>query len=119
MFVFLIDSNSMISDWLERQAKHRGEKFYSMGTLLDAPFFIEDLAPDVLVLDGKTANYKPQEFIEAIISYPILATIPVIGFGDTLPEWCAALNLKGHLKKPVNPEHFFDQVKQLLASQAS
>ncbi len=115
MFVFLIDSNPMISDWLELQAKASGEKFYSMATLLDAPFFIEDLRPDVLVIDGKTAQYKPEEFIASIETYPILATLPVVGVGQELPEWCGALNLKGHIKKPINPEHFLAQVKELVS----
>lgn len=114
MFVFLIDSNPMITDWLERQAKARSERFYSMSSLLDAPYFIQDLLPDVVVLDGKTVQKDAEEFIAAIEDHPHLRVVPVIGLGDALPEWCGALNLKGHLPKPLDPSKFHDDVKKLL-----
>lgn len=115
MFVFLIDSNPLISVWLEAQAKARGENFYSLKDITSAAYMIHDLAPQVLVIDGKTAQTGGSEFLAALADYPEVKKIPVIGFGEALPEWCGALNVKGHISKPVNPELFHQQVLALLA----
>lgn len=114
MFVFLIDSNPLISVWLEAQATARGEKFYALSELASAAYVIHDLAPEVLVIDGKTAQTGGSEFLAALAEYPDVTKIPVVGFGETLPEWCGALNLKGHIAKPVNPELFQQQLLALL-----
>lgn len=114
MFVFLIDSNPLISVWLEAQAKARGDKFYSLKELAAAAYLLHDLAPDVLVLDGATAQATSTSFLDALREYPELAQLPVLGFGDVLPEWCGALNVRGHIPKPVNPELFHGQVLALL-----
>lgn len=114
MFVFLIDSNPLISVWLEAQSKARGDRFYALTEIASAAYVIHDLAPEVLVIDGKTAQTGGSEFLASLVEYPDIKRIPVIGFGDTLPEWCGVLNLRGHITKPVNPEFFQQQVLALL-----
>lgn len=114
MFVFLIDSNPMITDWLQRQAKARGVQFYAMASLSEAAYFIHDMKPDVLVLDGKSVQKDHENFLTALNEYSEIKQIPTLGLGESLPEWTGALNLRGHIKKPLDPSLFHEQVEQLL-----
>lgn len=114
MFIFLVDANPLISEWLERLAAKSEQRFYHLPKLDEAMFFIDDLRPDVLVLDGATATRSEGLFLDALKEFPFLETVPVVGLGAPLPEWVGKLNIRGHLAKPLNPAHFFEQVKALL-----
>ena len=115
MFVFLIDSNPMITDWLQRQAKARGDQFYALATLGEAAYFIHDMKPEVLVLDGKSIQSGHETFLTALSEYPEIKQIPTLGLGDSLPEWTGVLNVRGQIKKPLDPSRFHEQVEQLLS----
>ncbi len=108
MFIFLIDANSMVSLALETLAKKRSERFYTMAKLEEALYFIEDLHPDVLVLDGSSL---PANAPAELIAYPWISLVPVVGFGDALPAWTQSLNVKGHVAKPIDPFKFRSQVE--------
>lgn len=114
MFIFLVDSNPLISEWLQRLAEKLNYRFYHLPQLDEAAFFINDLNPDVLVIDGDAAAKSKGNFVAALDEYPLLKKIPVIGLGAHLPEWSSQLNIQGHIQKPLNPAHFFAQVKSKL-----
>ena len=114
MFIFLIDANPLISEWLQRLADKSGQRFYHLAKLSEAAFFIDDLKPDVVVLDGDTALKTQGEFLDNLPDFPFLKDVPVVGLGAPLPEWVGHLNVRGHLPKPLNPAHFYDSVKALL-----
>jgi hypothetical protein len=103
MFIFLIDGNSMVSLALEALSKKRAERFYTMTDFTAALYFIEDLHPDVLVLDGDSL---PGELPAEIEQFPWVKSVPVVGFGALLPAWCSVLNVKGHVPKPIDPFQF-------------
>lgn len=114
MFIFLVDGNPLISEWLQRLADKTQQRFYHMANLDEATFFIDDLKPDVLVLDGATAMRSEGQFMADLVEFPFIKDLPVVGLGATLPEWVGALNIRGHLGKPLNPAEFYDNVKALL-----
>jgi chemotaxis response regulator CheB len=115
MFVFLIDKNPLISQWLKRQADARGVQFYSLSSLAEAAYFINDLKPDVLVIDGQSIE-GADVFLTKLNEFPFAKTLPVVGLGVTLPEWIGEFDFKGQLKKPLNPEHFHAEVERLVKS---
>lgn len=114
MFIFLVDSNPLISEWLHKLAEKRAQRFYHLPKLDQAAFFIHDLRPDVLVLDGLTAAHSSEQFLQELNEFPFLREVPVVGLGRALPEWVGQLNIKGHLNKPLNPATFYDQVQALV-----
>jgi CheY-like chemotaxis protein len=114
MFVFLIEANPLISVWLKHQVEACGDKFYHLASLKDAAYFIQDLNPDVLVIDGQTAQKDAGEFVMGLKEFPHIKNIPTIGLGLGLPEWAGLLNIKGQLSKPLNPEKFHAEVRELL-----
>ena len=114
MFVFLVDQNPLITEWLKRQAQLLGVPFYSMTSLAEAAYFIQDLKPDVLVLDGKSVALS-ESFLLDMKAYEFIQQLPVIGLGDPLPAWTSGLNLKGHLTKPLDPSCFHEEVARLLS----
>ena len=72
------------------------------------------ITPDVLVLDGKSVQKDHETFLTALNEYAEIKKIPTLGVGESLPEWTGILNLKGHIKKPLDPSRFHEQVEQLL-----
>lgn len=114
MFIFLIDANPLISEWLKRLADKTGQRFYHLGKLDEAAFFIDDLRPDVVVLDGETAAKSQGEFLQNLSEFPFVKEVPVVGLGAPLPEWVGHLNIRGHLQKPLNPAQFYEKVRALL-----
>ncbi len=113
MFVFLIDQNPLITEWLKRQALLRSVPFYAMDSLKEAAYFINDLSPQVLVLDGATI-VEGEDFLREIEAYPLIQQLPVIGLGAPLPAWSQALKIRGHLAKPLNPERFHEDIAKIL-----
>jgi chemotaxis response regulator CheB len=111
MFIFLIDANSMVSLALETLAKKRSERFYTMTNLPEALYFIEDLHPDVLVLDGSSL---PVEAPADLLVLPWIKSVPVVGLGAALPTWASVLNVKGHIPKPLDPFQFTALVRKWL-----
>ncbi len=116
MFIFLVDANPLISQWLAKEARCRGEKFYHLPSLASAAYTIADLAPDVLVIDGKTARASAQLFADELESYPALREIPCVSLGERPPEELGALRWVGTIPKPVNPELFASEVAMLMAN---
>jgi len=115
MFVFLIDQNPLLTQWLKRQAEARGVPFYSLSSLEEAAYFIHDLKPDVLVFDGASLK-GAEKFLAEVESYPEIKSLPMIGLGSSLPEWAGNFVVKGLIKKPLNPEHFHAEVEKLVKS---
>ncbi len=116
MFVFLIDSNPMITDWLKKQSAQYNYPFYSLKSFKESLYFIQDLAPDVVVIDANSVDLTEIDLASALSEYPLLKDLPFIGFGKELPEWMGRLNIKGHLSKPVDPSTFHALVKALLGT---
>jgi hypothetical protein len=84
MFVFLISDNPVLAPALELAAKRRGERFYHMEALADALFFIHDLRPDVVVLDGALV---PESFDwgEAMRAFPVLSEVRWVALSAPWP----------------------------------
>ena len=114
MFIFLVDANPLISDWLQKLASKKEQRFYHLPSLDQSAFFVDDLRPDVLVLDGATAMQSEGTFVDSIKDFPFLKDVPVVGLGQALPEWAGVFNMKGHIPKPLDPSKFYEQVKALL-----
>lgn len=116
MFIFLVDANPMLTAWLTLQATRRGERFYHMDKLHEAPFFVQDLRPDVLVIEADTAKASDEEaFVKAIQEHPFIMQLPCIVLGERLPSWALGLSIKGHIAKPIDPSEFPSQVAKLLS----
>lgn len=111
MFVFLVDANPLLSAWLTKLAPREGHRLYHMATVADAPFFVTDLKPDVLVLDGSTLREGEEVFRKAWEASPALRMLPLVGLGEALPGW---LSPRGHMPKPLDPSQFFGRVAELV-----
>ncbi len=111
MFVFMIASNPLLPLWLAKLAPMEGCRFYHMDKLEDAPFFIQDLKPDVLVLETSMVVGQEAAFRRAWAENPALAQIPVVGLGLGMPPWLAT---RGCLPAPHDPSRFFSALRELV-----
>lgn len=114
MFLFYIDSNPLITSWLKEQAIVSGDKFYSLDSLKEAGYFLFDLKPDVLVIESEILKNEKEFLLKAQAEYESLFSLPLITVGRESVEGHFGMVLMGHILKPLNPDLFFKQVKEIL-----
>lgn len=104
--VLWIDSNTFATGLLEKVFKKKALPFYTIPNAQDFAYLVEDLRPEVIVLDTKTAldaldAFKTQ--YESIKQLPFI----LIDHTDELPF---IENVRGQIKRPFDPF----QVPQIL-----
>lgn len=114
MFLFYIDSNPLITSWLKEQALVSGEKFYNLDSLREAGYFLFDLKPDVLVIESEILQNEKEYLLKAQAEYSSLLSLPLITVGRESVGGNFGMQIVGHVPKPLNPDQFFKQVKEIL-----
>ena len=79
---------------------------------------VENIRPDVILLDMIMPNMDGFAFLKALQANPEFANVPVIlltGRVDlTEPQKIAQLGVKGAIAKPFNPIQIVSQIKRIL-----
>lgn len=104
--VLWIDSNTFATGLLEKVFKKKALPFYTIPNAQDFVYLVEDLKPEVIVLDTKTA----MEDLEAFkVQYESIKHLPfiLIDHNNELPF---IENVRGVVKRPFDPF----QVPQIL-----
>jgi response regulator RpfG family c-di-GMP phosphodiesterase len=112
MFIFYVDANPIIIKWLEKAATQTQVRIYTAKSLTESAFVIDDLKPDVLIIDGKLWKEQKEEFEQQLKHYPLVAAIPLITVGEEIGP-IKNLSHLGHIAKPLQAEHFLQQVASL------
>ncbi len=85
--ILWIDENRFATELLEKVFKSKNLPFYTLAEIKDLIYLINDLKPDLLVLDALTIKncgevyFKQYESLEALNSLPVV----VIGSREDLP----------------------------------
>jgi hypothetical protein len=110
MFVFWIDKNKFITGMLEEFAKKFDVKLYTLNSLEGCSYLLDDLNPDVVVLDGETFQISSDEL--KAVAMQKLAGRKLISTGKaTLPT---ELNIIGNIMKPLDVAVVFDTISRLV-----
>lgn len=100
--VLWIDSNTFATGLLEKVFKRQGLPFYTLESAADFTYLVDDLKPELLILDGKTALENVALLKSQFESSEALRKLPVI-FIDPVPGLEFIENKIGQINRPFDP----------------
>lgn len=99
--VLWIDENKFATDLLEKVFKQKALPFYTLDNVRDFSFLVEDLKPEMIVLDVKTASRHKELFRAQFDASPALKNIPFVLIGDE--KEFTYVKKMGEIKRPFDP----------------
>ncbi len=111
--VLWIDSNTFATGLLERVFKQRGLPFYALETAADFNYLIEDLRPDLLVIDTATARAHTDALRLQHDASAAFRALPVITI-DGGAEFDFLDKRIGQIDRPFDPFKIPDILQSML-----
>jgi hypothetical protein len=99
--VLWIDENKFATDLLEKVFKQKDLPFYTLDNVRDFSFLVDDLRPEMIVLDTNTAIRHEELFKTQFEASSRLKTTAFVLIGDE-PR-LAYLKKIGEIKRPFDP----------------
>jgi hypothetical protein len=113
--ILWIDQNLFASGLVEKVFKKKGLPFYTLGSVRDFAYLVEDLKPVVIVLDQATAMENIQELRSQYENSPAIQKTNFIA----LESWAGLefiQNQKGLLPRSFNPFDLPEELRKIIAS---
>lgn len=100
--VLWIDQNTFATSLLEKVFKKKNLEFYTISTAQDFVYLIDDLKPELLVLDSRTALEYRESLEKQYAASETLRKLPVIVLDESenLPF---VENVIGQINRPFDP----------------
>ncbi len=98
--IFWIDQNTFATSLLERVFKKKQLPFYTLSTVEDFSYLVDDLTPVLIVLDGETFDQNPEAFKKQYEASPRMQEIPFILL-EPKGDMGFIKKKIGELKKPI------------------
>lgn len=114
--VLWIDQNTFATALLEKVFKKKNLPFYTLSSLSDFSYLVDDMNPKLIVLDSKTAIRDLDQFMTQFKSSVSLSQIPFVLIDDSgdLPF---IKNVIGKLNRPFDPFDVPQILEKFLAGQ--
>jgi chemotaxis response regulator CheB len=112
--VLWIDHNTFATSLIERAFKKKSLPFYTLTSVDDFAYLVEDLNPALIVLDGETYDMNAAAFLkqyegsEKMQKLPFVLLEPKSDFGFIKKKL-------GELKKPLEPFKLPDQLTAMIS----
>jgi DNA-binding NtrC family response regulator len=114
--IFWIDGNTFATTLLEKVFKNQGLSFYTIQTVDDFLYLVEDLKPVVIVLDYPTFLKNKGRFFEQLNSSEMLKNVPFI-LVDGIGGESELPNVIGEIKRPFDPFEIPNEIKKIISQQ--
>ncbi len=116
--VFWIDSSKFVTDVVSATLREENITCYTHGSADNFHFILEDMRPEVLVVDASTLGENTQVFFKTLESGVESSKIPVVLLGNeeelqTLSKKYKS-QIKGIIKKPLAPMALTNELKKIL-----
>lgn len=113
--VLWIDSNTFATGLLEKIFKKKNQSFYTLPSAEDFSYLVEDLKPELLVLDSKTAHESINSLKQQYEASSALQALPVIMIDEG--EEIAFIEHKiGKINRPFDPYKIPEILQNILKS---
>lgn len=110
--VLWIDQNTFASSLLEKVFKKRNLEFYTISTAQDFIYLIDDLKPELLVLDSRTALEYRADLERQYGASENLRKLPVVIL-DESEELPFMENVIGKINRPFDPFQIPEKLLQI------
>lgn len=98
--ILWIDQNTFATSLIERVFKKKQLPFYTIESVEDFSYLVDDLNPVAIVLDGATFNTNPDKFLKQYQDSPRMQSLPFILL-DFDGDSTFIQKKIGELKKPL------------------
>lgn len=113
--VLWIDGNTFATSLLEKVFKSKNLPFYTLDKAVDFTYLVEDLKPELLVLDGETALQNLESLQKQYEASPALRNLPVI-LVDKKADLPFIQKEIGEIKRPFDPFKIPEVLEKILKS---
>ena len=100
--VLWIDQNTFATDLIERIFKKKSLSLYTIQSVEDFSYLVDDLSPSLVVLDTETFFKNPQAFLWQYEKSLKMQALPIILLGPE-GDFSFLKNKIGVIKKPIEP----------------
>lgn len=108
--VLWIDQNTFATALLEKVFKKKDLPFYTLTSVEDFVYLVEDLRPVLVVLDAKTALAHENAFKTQYESSEVLRSLPFILIDGDIPF---VQNVVGKIHRPLDPFEMPEVLKKI------
>lgn len=112
--ILWIDENKLVTDLLEKVFKKKNLAFYSLNDAKDFVYLVNDLRPQVIVIDSVTAK-KCMENFKAQLEQVELKKVSWIVLGESL-ELSFIPNKLGEIHRPFDPFRIPELIEKIVQS---
>ncbi len=100
--ILWIDQNTFASSLIEKVFKKKGLEFYTLPHARDFLYLVDDLKPELIVLDVQTLKVDEEAFRNQYESSELLRNTPIvlIGMGESLDY---IQNKRGEISRTLDP----------------
>jgi hypothetical protein len=112
--ILWIDKNTFATGLVERVFKKKLLPFYSLNSVLDFVYLIEDIKPTLIVLDGDTYLENPEAFTKQYNSSPDMQLLPFVLL-DPKSDFSFIKKKLGEIQKPFDPFTLPDTLEKFLS----
>ena len=113
--VLWIDHNTFSNGLIERVFKKISLPFYTLPSVEDFSYLVDDLKPVLIVLDADTFSQNSQAFLDQYEKSSYMQALPFIVL-DPKSDFSFLKNKIGELKKPIDPFTLPQILSQILSS---
>ena len=111
--VLWIDQNTFATGLLEKVFKKKNLPFYTLSSANDFVYLVDDLKPELLVLDSATGEKYAKDLERQFQESESLRNLPVI-FVDEVHGLEFIQNRRGILKRPFDPFQMPQKLEEIL-----
>jgi DNA-binding response OmpR family regulator len=100
--ILWIDQNTFATSLIERAFKTRSLPFYTVTTVEDFSYLVDDLNPVLIVLDDETFSKNPAAFLEQYQNSAKMQALPFILL-EPKSDFSFIKNKIGEITRPLKP----------------
>lgn len=113
--ILWIDQNTFASSLIEKVFKKRELPFYTIESVEDFSYLVDDLNPAAIVLDGTTYSKNPEAFLKQYQNSPKMQSVPFI-LMDFAGDVSFIKNKIGELQKPLEAFELPEQLSKIISA---
>lgn len=114
--ILWIDQNTFATSLLEKVFKKKNLQFYTIPSAKDFSYLVEDLRPELLVLDGQTILENLEAFKLQLSQSENLSKLPKILVEPT-NDLQFLENVIGNIHRPFDPFAIPQEIQKMLSAQ--
>lgn len=113
--VLWIDHNTFATNLIERVFKKRSLPFYTINSVDDFSYLVDDLNPALIVLDGETFSKNSEVFLKQYENSPKMQALPFILL-EPKSDFSFLKHKIGELKKPLEPFELPEMLMKIVST---